>query len=46
MWSLIEPCLKGSRLMGHRAIKFSLSDTSSSMRKSDSFKGTKSHLFR
>ena len=46
MWNLIEPCLKGSRLMGHRAIRFSLDDTNESMRKSDSFKGTKSNLFR
>jgi hypothetical protein len=41
MWRLIEPCLKGTRLMGHRVNKFEAEASSDSMRKS-SFKASHS----
>lgn len=49
MWRLVEPCLKGSRLMGTRMAQFDLNDTSeevkSSMKNStNSFRGLKSSI--
>lgn len=45
MWRLVQPCLKGTRLMGHRVARFDFDDPSESMRKS-AFKISQTTSFR
>jgi hypothetical protein len=47
MWRLVKPCLKGTRLMGHRLAKAEIEYSSDTMRKSSGeFKASHSSSFR